>query len=314
LTEMMALRAHTRGGPETLVYETAQKPVPGPGELIVRVANAAITFAELGWDETWTRDGRDRTPIIPSHEVSGFIEELAPGVEDFAVGDEVYGLTPFDLDGAAADFVVLPASVLARKPTTISHTEASTVPMAGLTAWQALTVHGSVDAGDRVLVHGGAGGVGVFAVQLGKSLGAHVTATVRSRDIQFARQLGADRVLDFESDDFTDDGAIYDLVIDTVGGTILERSYSVVRSGGRLITLQDSPSEEKAAEYGITALFFLVTSDRTQLDELASRIDAGTLRTIVADTFSLENGRQAYESGAVHPRLPGKTVLVVSEA
>jgi NADPH:quinone reductase-like Zn-dependent oxidoreductase len=309
---MMALRAHTRGGPETLVYETAPKPVAGPGEVVVRVASAAITFAELGWDETWTRDGHDRTPIIPSHEVSGVIAELGSGVDDFVIGDEVYGLTPFDWDGAAADFVVVPARVLARKPTTIGHTEASTVPMAALTAWQALTVHGSVGAGDRVLVHGGAGGVGAFAVQLGKSLGAEVTATVRSRDIEFARELGADRVRDFEADDFTDDGAIYDLVIDTVGGTILDRSYSVVRPGGRLITLQDSPSEEKAAEFGITALFFLVTSDRTQLDELASRIDAGTLRTIVANTFALENGRQAYASGAVHPRPPGKTVLVVN--
>jgi NADPH:quinone reductase-like Zn-dependent oxidoreductase len=312
VTEMMALRAHTRGGPETLVYETAPKPVAGPDEVVVRVASAAITFAELGWDETWTRDGHDRTPIIPSHEVSGVIDELGSGVDDFVLGDEVYGLTPFDWDGAAADFVVVPARVLARKPTTIGHTEASTVPMAALTAWQALTVHGSVGAGDRVLVHGGAGGVGVFAVQLGKSLGAQVTATVRSRDIQFARELGADRVRDFEADDFTDDGAIYDLVIDTVGGAILDRSYSVVRPGGRLITLQDSPSEEKAAEFGITALFFLVMSDRTQLDELANRIDAGTLRTIVANTFALENGRQAYASGAVHPRPPGKTVLVVN--
>src|ERR1700735_3419148 len=173
---MMALRAHTRGGPEQLVYEQAPAPVPGPGEALVAVHAAAITFAELTWDLSWTtRDGRDRTPVIPSHEMSGTVAALGPGTSGVGPGDEVYGLIAFDRDGAAAEYVAMPAAELAARPRSVSHQAAAALPLAALTAWQALVDHAALKAGERVLVHGGAGGVGVYGVQLAAALRGPVT-------------------------------------------------------------------------------------------------------------------------------------------
>jgi D-arabinose 1-dehydrogenase-like Zn-dependent alcohol dehydrogenase len=165
---MMALRAHARGGPEQLVYEAAPVPVPGPGGALVAVHAAAITFAELSWDLSWTtRDGRDRTPVIPSHEVSGTVARLGPGADGLTVGEEVYGLIDFDRDGAAAEYVTMPAAHLAARPRSVSDEEAATLPLAALTAWQALVDHAALKPGERVLVQGGAGGVGSYGGQSG---------------------------------------------------------------------------------------------------------------------------------------------------
>jgi NADPH:quinone reductase-like Zn-dependent oxidoreductase len=308
---MHALRAHVRGGAEQLTYEAAPTPVPAPDEVLVAVHAAGITFAELTWDETWTRDGKDRTPIVPSHEVSGTVADAGSHVSDLTVGDDVYGLIRFDRDGAAAEFVTVAAQDLAPKPATATHIEAAAVPLAALTAWQALFDHASLTAGHDVLVHGGAGGVGVFAVQLAHEFGAIVTATARSKDISFVTSLGAHRVIDFESEAFDADSARYDVVIDSVGGDTLERSFAVVRPGGHLVTLAAPPSQEKAVSFGITATFFIVEPDRSELTSLAALIDKGTLKIPISATFPLSEGRAAYESGATSGRLPGKTVLVV---
>jgi NADPH:quinone reductase-like Zn-dependent oxidoreductase len=309
MTDMMALRAHTRGGPEQLVYERAPMPDPRTGEVVVAVHAAGITFAELTWDPTWTRDGRDRTPIVPSHEVSGAIAEIGPGVMGLRGGDEVYGLIRFDRDGAAAQYVSVPAADLVRKPTTVPHTQTAALPLAGLTAWQALVDHAAVRPGERVLVHGGAGGVGSFTVQLAKHLGAVVTATARPADADFVRELGAERVLDFERFDADDEE--YDVVVDTASSASPDRSFPVLRRGGRLITLQAPASEDEAQRHGVKATFFIVSPNADELSELASLVDKGKLRITVAETFPLAEGRAAYERGAEHGRPPGKTVLVV---
>ncbi|MBI2693875.1 NADP-dependent oxidoreductase [Mycobacterium nebraskense] len=308
---MTALRAHRRGGPEQLVVERAAIPVPAAGEVLVAVHAAAITFDELTWEETWTRDGVSRTPVIPSHEVSGVVSEAASGVADFAPGDEVYGLIRFDRDGAAADFVCVPAADLAGKPSTASYTVAAALPLAGLTAWQALVDHAGVRAGEAVLVHGGAGGVGALTVQLAAMLGARVTATVRSDAGELVRGYGAVRVIDVRTQAF-DDG-VYDVVIDTVGGETLDRSFPVLRRGGRLVTLSAPPPAGKADEYGVTATFFIVVPNRDQLVELAALVDSGRLRVEIAETFPLEKGREAFESGRRPSRRAGKTVIVVRD-
>jgi NADPH:quinone reductase-like Zn-dependent oxidoreductase len=214
MTDMMALRAHARGGPEQLVYERAPMPDPTTGEVVVAVHAAGITFAELTWEPTWTRNGADRTPIVPSHEVSGRIAEIGPGVTGLRGGDEVYGLIRFDRDGAAADYVSVPARDLVRKPVTASHVQTAALPLAALTAWQALVDHAAVHPRERVLVHGGAGGVGAFTVQLAAHFGTDVTATCRAADVDFVRGLGAQRVIDFEAEAFDADGEDYDVVID----------------------------------------------------------------------------------------------------
>jgi len=311
LTEMTALRAHRRGGPEVLVVERAPVPVPAAGEVLVAVHAAAITFDELTWEETWTRDGVSRTPVIPSHEVSGVVAEIASGVEDFVSGDEVCGLIDFDRDGGAAEFVAVPEADLASKPSTLSHAAAAALPLAGLTALQALADHAATQPGESVLVHGGAGGVGALAVQLAAGDGAQVTATIRSDAVELVRGFGAQRVIDVRTEAF-DEGGAYDIVIDTVGGETLHRSFGVLRRGGRLVTLSAPPPADTADQYGVTAIFFIVTPNRAQLAELAALVDSGRLQVPIAETFPLAEGRQAFESGRRRNRRPGKTVLIVS--
>jgi NADPH:quinone reductase-like Zn-dependent oxidoreductase len=308
---MMALRAHTPGGPEVLVYEPAPVPTPAPDEVLVAVHAAGITFAELTWTETWQRDGRDRTPVVPSHEVSGVVTGAGDDVTELDIGSEVYGLIRFDRDGAAADYVAVPAADLARKPATVSHTVAAAVPLAALTAWQAWYDHAALRPGERVLVHGGAGGVGAFAVQLARAGGAEVTSTARGTDLPLVQRLGAQRVIDYEGGGWTTEGPVYDVVLDTVGGRTLHESFTVLRRGGRLITLQAPPSPERAQYFDVQATFFVVTPDPGQLAHLAGLVDSGELQVLIAATYPLAEGRAAFESATGPQRSPGKTVLVV---
>jgi NADPH:quinone reductase-like Zn-dependent oxidoreductase len=313
MAQMTALRAHSRGGPEVLVVESAPIPVPAAGEVLVAVHAAGITFDELTWEETWTRNGVSRTPITPSHEVSGVVAEIASEVTDFRPGDNVYALIEFDRDGAAADYVTVPARDLAAKPSAVSHTVAAALPLAGLTAWQALVDHARVQPGEHVLVTGGVGGVGALAVQLAAQFGADVTATVRSDAVELARNLGARNVIDVRTQAFDAGGAAYDVVIDTVGRDTLDRSFEVLRHGGRLVTLSAPPDADKADRYGVTATFFVVRPNRDQLDQLAALVDGGQLHVEIASTYPLTLGRGAFESGQRTDRRPGKTVLVVRE-
>lgn len=313
MAQMTALRADCRGGPEVLAVESAEIPVPAAGEVLVAVHAAAITFDELTWEETWTRNGRSRTPTIPSHEISGVVAEIDSGVTDFNPGDDVYGLIRFDRDGGAADYVAVPADDLAAKPSTVSHTATAALPLAGLTALQALVDHARVRRGERVLVTGGAGGVGALTVQLAAQFGADVTATVRSDAVELVRNLGARNVIDVRTQAFDNGEPTYDVVIDTVGGETLDRSFAVLRRGGRLVTLSEPPPADKAGEYGVSAAFFIVTPNRGQLVQLAALVDDGKLHVEIAATFPLAQGREAFESGQRTGRRPGKTVLVVRE-
>jgi NADPH:quinone reductase-like Zn-dependent oxidoreductase len=308
---MMALRAHARGGPEQLVYERAPRPVAGPGEALVAVHAAGITFDELTWDLSWTTgDGADRTPVIPAHEVSGTVVSTGPGVTGLVPGDEVYALTDFGQDGAAAEYVTVQASVLASRPRLLSHVQAATLPLAALTAWQALVDHAGLVPGERVLVQGGAGGVGVYAVQLAAVLGGQVTATGRSRSEQFVRGLGATDFISSPAPGGEGKAAGQDVIIDTVGGQVLADSFALLRRGGRLVTLGGPPDLELAARHGVHAMFFVVEPDRDELGRLTELADEGRLRPVVSQTFPLADGRQAYASRA-QDRPPGKTVLVV---
>jgi NADPH:quinone reductase-like Zn-dependent oxidoreductase len=308
---MMALRGHTRGGPEVLVYESAPRPTPRNGEVLIAVHAAAITFAELTWPETWTSGGVDRTPVIPSHEFSGVVAEVGDGVTGLSAGDEVYGLVPFDRDGAAAEYVSVPATSVGARPRTVSHVVAAAAVLPALTAWQALVDHAAVQPGQRVLVHGGAGGVGSFVTQLATAQGASVTSTVHAPDAGYVLALGAERVINTDQESLDAEKGIFDVVIDAVGRDVPEGLFAALRRGGCLITLQEPPSEEMADKYGVTALFFIVTAERDGLTRLADMIDTGKLKVGVAATFSLAEGRAAYESGAFRRLRPGKTVLVV---
>ena len=309
---MMALRAHTQGGPEVLVYESAPRPTSGNGEVLIAVHAAAITFAELTWPETWASGGVDRTPVIPSHEFSGVAAEVGDGVTGLSTGDEVYGLVPFDRDGAAAEYVSVPATSVATRPRTVSHVVAAAAVLPALTAWEALVDHADVQPGQRVLVQGGAGGVGSFVTQLAAALGASVTATVHAPDAEHVLTLGAERAIT-EQESLDSEKGAFDAVIDAVGKETPEGLFAALRRGGRLVTLQEPPSQEMADKYGVTALFFVVKANRDRLTRVADMIDTGKLKVSVAATFPLAEGRAAYESGASRRHRPGKTVLVVRD-
>jgi NADPH:quinone reductase-like Zn-dependent oxidoreductase len=308
---MLAMRAHHRGGPEELVVEEVPVPVPAADEVLVAVHAAAITLTELTWDLSWqNRHGTDRTPVIPSHEVSGIVTEIGAQVSDLAPGDEVYGLVDFDRNGAAAEFVTVPATAVAAKPSKATHVEAAALPLAALTAWQALVDHAALKPGERVLVHGGAGGVGVYGVQLAAALGAHVIATDLPANEAFVRQLGASEFLDFTTHRFDQELSELDVVLDSVGGETLARSYGVLRRGGRVITLAAPPDQAAADRHDVRAVFFVVRPDRAELTDIATLVDDGSLRSVVAEVFPLLQGRAAFEA-INRPRRPGKVILLV---
>ena len=308
---MHAIRSRIRGGPETLRYEEAQEPRLRDGDALVKVHAAAITPTELTWNSTWTDDqGNDRRPIVPSFEVSGTVEQVASDGTDLKRGDPVYGLLNFWRDGAAAEYVAVRATDLAPKPKSLDHVQAAAVPLSGLTAWQALFDHAHLAGGDRVLIHGAAGGVGSFAVQFAHWRGAEVIATASKRHDAFLRDLGADKVLDYSSTRFEDAVRDVDAVLDTVGGETLDRSWGVLRPDGILVTIAGDAPEDVAAKYGVRAASILVQPNREQLVQIGRLIDAGTIRPIVAAVFPLSNAREAFAQGlAGHNR--GKLVLRV---
>lgn len=314
MSMMHALRAHERGGPEVLVFEDAPRPVPGDEDVLVQVYAAAITFTELGWDQTWTRDGVPRTPIIPSHEASGRVVAVGGSVQDVSVGDEVFGLVPFDRDGAAAEYVALPAANVALRPMTVDLAESSVLPLAALTAYQAIVQHGGVAGGDRVLIQGAAGGVGLLAVQLAVVHGSTVVATGRPEDRDLVMDAGASAFVDFLSQPLSDAGSGFDLVLYAVPGMPAEESYAALRPGGRLVCLNAPPDAEISARYGVEGVFFVVSPDRSQMEAVARLVGEGTVRVLVSAVYPLADGRRAFESGQDPDRPPGKTVLAVDES
>ncbi|GLL07751.1 NADP-dependent oxidoreductase [Dactylosporangium matsuzakiense] len=316
MNTMRAVRAHRRGGPEQLVYEAAPRPEPAPGEVLVAVHAASITAGELTWDATWTDSldpgGRDRTPIIPSHEMSGVVAALGPGVTGMGVGDEVYGLIPFVRDGAAAEYVTAAADIVAAKPVNLDHDAAAAVPLAALTVWQALVDHASLRAGQHILIHGAAGGVGSFAVQIAADLGARVTATARGRDRDFVTGLGAHEVLDYASERFEDRVHSADVVLDLVGGETQARSWGVLRPGGVLVSVSAPPEVPQHTAQGVRGVFFIVEPNRAELETIALLIETDRLTPMVDRIVPLTETRAAYEAlQAEHKR--GKIVIRVAE-
>jgi NADPH:quinone reductase-like Zn-dependent oxidoreductase len=314
---MKAIRLHGRGGPEQLVCEDSPAPTLEAGDVLIRVHACSITRAELTWPPVHTApDGSIRPFIIPGHEVSGVVEAVAPGVREVKAGDEVYALVGFDRVGGAAEYVAVRAADAAPKPCSLSHVEAAAVPLAGLTAWQALFHQAGLSEGQSVLIHGAAGGVGTYAVQLARLAGARVIGTALARDEGLLRELGADEVIDYTATRFEDEVADVDVVFDAVGGETLERSWRVLRRGGVLVTIastgESNPPDRRAAEFGVRGVFFIVRPDRGQLIEIARLIDGGKVRPVIGSVFPLARAREAFGQGIGGGR-PGKVVLRVVE-
>ena len=311
--EMTALRAHERGGPEKLVVENAPRPRPGRGEVLVRVEAAAITAPELTWTETWESGGVDRTPIIPSHEFAGIVAEVGDGVEGFAVGDAVFGLVPFDRDGAAAEFVAVPSSSIGHRSSSVDPTIAAAAVLPALTAWEALHDRVSITAGQRLLVRGAAGAVGSMLTQIGHVAGARVTATVSSAgDVERVRSLGADEVVVVPRGEDPEELRGFDVVVDAVGDQIPRWMYAAAAPHGKLVSLQFPPDDELAAEYGVGTVFFVVSANTQRLAELDDLLSQQRLTAEVASLFPLEDGREAFEVAGSAGRRHGKVLLVPS--
>lgn len=306
---MKAVRTHGRGGPEQLFFEDAPLPELRRGDVLLRVHATGITPAELTWDETYQNaDGTPRIPGIPGHEVSGVVERTAPDVTDYQPGDEVYGLADFPRDGAAAEFAAVQAANLALKPRSIPHAQAAALPLSALTAWQALFEHAHLLAGQRVLIHGGAGGVGSLAVQLARWRGARVLATASAGNTAFVRSLGADDVIDYHATPFEETLRELDVVLDTIGGETRERSWRVLRKGGVLVTLVSPIPAGVAEQHGVRGVFFIVRGNRGQLEQISTLVDEGKLKPVIAEVLPLARAREAFEHGVgIHS--PGKIVL-----
>jgi len=296
----LAARLHAPGaGPSDLHLEELPVPAPEPGDVLVQVHMAAITRDELTWPT-------DRLPAIPSYEVSGVVASIGAGVTRLAVGDEVFGLTPFDRDGVATEFATVPAAALAPKPQTLGHVESAALPMPGLTAWQGLFTHGSLDEGERVLINGAAGGVGHIATQLAVSRGATVVATARGDGVDIVRKLGAAEVIDTSAtSDLAGAVAPVDFVFDTVGGDLLAGSAALLAPGGRLVAVAEEPPD------GVAGTFFIVEPDVDQLIALARLADEGALRPAIDTTYPLTDAIAAFERVESSSKR-GKVVLTVA--
>ena len=297
---MRAVLAHG-SDPATLTEETVAVPAPAASEVLVAVHAAAITAGELAWP--------DATPFIPAHDVSGVVADIGEQVAGLQIDDEVYGLIGFDRPGAAAEYVAVPEVQLAAKPATVDHAAAATLPLGALTAWQALVDHAALQQGQHVLVHGGAGGVGNFAVQLAAHLGATVSATASAADAAFVATLGADTVIDYRQR-FEDQIKDVDIVVDTVGGQTLARSWGVLRPGGILIGLADPPTAEDAEARHARGVYFVVEPNGDQLAELARLVDNGSIRPMIGRVFPLNETSTAVVAQR-DSHIRGKVVIQV---
>jgi NADPH:quinone reductase-like Zn-dependent oxidoreductase len=308
---MRAIVQDTFGGPEVLRLADVPEPAPLPTEILVLVKAIGINPVE-----TYVRAGRfpfvGQPPIILGWDISGVVESVVPGVNRFAPGDEVFGMPLFPRAAKAyAERVAVPSRQLARKPAALGHNEAAALALAGLTAWQCLVDVAGVNAGDVVLIHGAAGGVGHLAVQIAKALGARVIGTASRGKHDFVRGLGADEMIDYRSVDFTEIVKDADVVLDTVGGDYGPRSIETLRPGGLLVTIVDRLNRElaqKASEAGRRFAGLTVEPDHAGLEALAALAEAGKLKAHVEKAFPLERAGDAHRF-LVDARPRGKIVL-----
>jgi NADPH:quinone reductase-like Zn-dependent oxidoreductase len=306
---MNAIRIHGRGGPDHLVYEEVPKPHPGPAEVLVRVAASGILVNGLNWEITYQTATGERRPVpIPGRDLSGIVAKVGPDVTDFGTGDAAYAMLGYGRDGAEAEYGIALPTELAPKPHTLDHVQATAVPLAALTAWQALFLHAQVVKGQRVLIHGASGGVGTYAVQFARQAGAQVLATASAGNAAFLSELGAERIIDYASTRFEDVAQDLDMVFDLVGGETLRRSWQVLRSGGVLVSVVTPPPDYPAPRPDVRFVYFVVEPSGEQLRQIGGLIDARVVKPVVDQVFPLAAARKAYDTGLQgHPR--GKIVL-----
>ncbi len=309
---MKAVRVHSFGPSEVMVLEDVAKPEPAAGEVVVQVKAAGIG----PWDAL-IRSGRSAMaqplPLTLGSDLSGVVHAIGPGVEGFKIGDEVFGSTNERFTGAYAEYAAAKAMMIAPKPKSLNHVHAASVPVVAVTAWQMVFEFARLSPEQSVLIHGGAGNVGGYLLQMAKRARAVVIATASAKDISYVRDLGAYGVIDYRARRFEKQVKDVDAVLDTVGGDTLDRSFGVLKHGGILVSSAAQPSQEKAAQHGVRALFFLVEITTKRLKAVAELIDANRLKTEVGEVLWLDEVRQGHRmlEGAQHRR--GKIVIKVAD-
>jgi NADPH:quinone reductase-like Zn-dependent oxidoreductase len=308
---MKAWRVHEFGPPEKMLFETISTPSLGAGEVLVKVHAAGVG----PWD-AWIRAGKSALPqplpLTLGSDLAGEVVALGSGVSEFAVCDEVFGVTNSQFLGAYAEYAIASAAMLSKKPISLSYIGAASVPVVAVTAWQALFDHARVKAGQTVVIHGAAGSVGSFAVQLARRAQLRLIVTAGTADLEYLRSLGADKVLDYQTQRFEDQIWDADAVLDLVGGDTQTSSFQILRQGGMLISTVSKPDQSLATQHGITATFFLVDVTTERLREICTLIDRGELATRIGAVLPFADAREAHmmlDGRLTHPK--GKIVLDV---
>jgi NADPH:quinone reductase-like Zn-dependent oxidoreductase len=303
---------HLVESPQGLTLQAADVPQPNPaaGEILIRVHAAGVTKTELNWyPSTHSKNGEPRHNAIPAHEFSGVVAALGEGVTSPAIGDEVYGMNDWFQEGAMAEYCVTVPSSISAKPASLTLEAAATVPIGALTAMQGLFDRAKLQPGERVLVHGGAGAVGIFVVQLAHLHGAHVIATASSSTMNFVKNLGADEVLDYRGTPFEQIVSNIDVVFDTVGGETGKRSRKILKPGGRMISI--AAEGEVTTDPEVRSAYFIVEPNRAQLIEAARLFDSGKLKTFIDASVPLTDAAKAFVGQIQQRRGYGKTVVTI---
>lgn len=311
-TTMKAVRIHAYGGPEVLHHEDVPLPQLQPDDILIRVRAAAVNPVDWKIREGYLQGFLNhRLPLILGWDVSGEVVEVGSEATGFKVGDQVYARPDIERDGSYAEFIAVRASEAARKPAALDHVGAAAVPLTALTAWQALVETARLQAGQTVLVHAAAGGVGSLAVQLAKARGARVFATASAVNVGLVADLGADQFIDYTKTRFEEVVKDADVVLDTIGGDTQERSWQVLKPGGILVSIVSPPPEATAAAHGVRGAFVFIHPSGQQLSAVAQLIDDGRMKPIIHAVLPLSEARQAHAiSQSGHAR--GKIVLRVA--
>ncbi|CAN5120261.1 NADP-dependent oxidoreductase [soil metagenome] len=309
---MKAVRFHAYGGAELLKIEDVPRPTPAAGELLVRVIAAGVNPVDAKVRQGTFKQPGATLPLIPGYDISGIVEAAGAKATKFKKGDSVYAYLSLTRGGAYAEYAIVPEKDAAPKPKNLTHAEAAAVPLAALTAWQALVEKAKLESGQAALIHGGSGGVGSFAVQIAKARGAKVVATASTRNQEFLRELGVDQPINYRATKFEEVVSDIDVVLDTVGSDTLTRSYDIVKKGGIIVSIVDQPAKEELEKRSIRGAVFLVQPNGEQLAAIGQLIEAGQVKSSLTHTFPMAEVGRAHEAIASgHTR--GKLVLRIAE-
>lgn len=310
---MKAVIIENYGGTEQLKYTEVDTPKLRDHDILIEVKAASVNPVDWKIREGYLKGKLPYDfPLILGWDAAGTVKEAGKDVTKFEVGDQVFSRPDITRNGTYAEYVAVDENLVAPKPSNLTYEEAASIPLVGLTSWQCLVDFAKIKKGDRVLIHAGSGGVGSFAVQLAKVFGAWVAATCSSDNVAFVESLGADQVIDYKKEDFTEILCDMDIVFDTMGGDIQKRSYEVLKKGGRLVSIAQPPDEAYAEERNVRAGYVFMDPDGDQLKQIGDLIEKGKIRPIVGSVMKLEDIKEAHRLSETH-HAKGKIVLSVQE-